>query len=204
MRKLRIIVVVSFLAGGIIGCADGTNQTDDDLNTPTQETKEPSKDYIVLGKEIAQSTFKVLSGKLKTQLQEGGVEQALPFCNVNAIPVTDSLSKVYDSKIERVALGYRNPKNRIKGYDEKVYHEYTEELGNGKMVEPKLHTNENGQMVFYAPIILKAQCVVCHGKPMEEINENTLAKLNEFYPDDNATGFAEGDLRGLWKITFKN
>lgn len=204
MRKILIILVGSFLVSGIIGCADSSTQTNDPQENVTEETTEPSKDYVAMGKEIAQGTFKALSSKLKAQIMEGGVDQALPFCNENAIPITDSLSKLYDAKIERVALDYRNPKNKVIGYDENVYHEYTQELGNGKMVKPKLHTNENGQMVFYAPIVLKGQCVVCHGKPIEEINETTLAKLNELYPEDNATGFAEGDLRGLWKITFNN
>ena len=204
MKKVLNILVGGFLVVGFIGCADSATQTNENQEPEVKEIVAPSKDYVALGKEIAQGTFKALSGKLKAQIMEGGVDQALPFCNANAIPITDSLSKVYDAKIERVALDYRNPKNKVIGYDENVYHEYTEELGNGKMVKPKLHTNENGQTVFYAPIVLKSQCVVCHGTPIDEISESTLAKINELYPEDNATGFAEGDLRGLWKITFNN
>jgi len=28
--------------------------------------------------------------------------------------------------------------------------------------------------------------------------------LKSYYPEDQATGFKEGELRGMWKITFKN
>ena len=39
---------------------------------------------------------------------------------------------------------------------------------------------------------------MCHG-PREEISEEVIAKLDEYYPEDAATGFAEGDLRGwIW------
>ena len=208
MKTVILLFTSSILMLTLVSCTEN-NSSSNTENTGTQTTEPadsptPSEDYIALGKEIAQGTFKALSGKLKSQIIEGGVEQALPFCNNKAIPLTDSLSAVYNAKIERVAVNYRNPKNKALDYDSNVYMEYEGQLSDGKMVKPKLHTTESGQTVFYAPIILKGQCVVCHGEPITEITESTLAKINELYPVDNATGFVEGDLRGLWKITFNN
>jgi len=41
-------------------------------------------------------------------------------------------------------------------------------------------------------------CLTCHG-PTESIPEDVRAALRERYPDDKATGYAVGDLRGaLW------
>jgi hypothetical protein len=45
------------------------------------------------------------------------------------------------------------------------------------------------------PIRLKAQCLTCHG-PTESIPEPVRVALRELYPQDEATGFAENDLRG--------
>jgi hypothetical protein len=45
-------------------------------------------------------------------------------------------------------------------------------------------------------------CLVCHGDPQTQIAEATLAKINDLYPEDKATGFAMNDFRGAWKITF--
>jgi hypothetical protein len=40
-------------------------------------------------------------------------------------------------------------------------------------------------------------CLACHGDaPAEDVR----AVLMEYYPGDLATGFAEGDLRGLFSI----
>jgi len=43
-------------------------------------------------------------------------------------------------------------------------------------------------------------CMQCHGSENEQIDNNTLAKINELYPDDKATGYGVGELRGIWVV----
>jgi hypothetical protein len=43
-----------------------------------------------------------------------------------------------------------------------------------------------------------AVCLACHG---ETIAPPIAAKINELYPQDQATGFREGDLRGAFVVT---
>ena len=47
-------------------------------------------------------------------------------------------------------------------------------------------------------------CLQCHGTPNQDIAPETLAAIQKLYPDDKATGFKLGDLRGLWRVTFLN
>lgn len=42
-----------------------------------------------------------------------------------------------------------------------------------------------------------ALCVKCHG---ESIEAEVEAKLKELYPNDQARGFKEGDLRGAFTL----
>lgn len=64
-------------------------------------------------------------------------------------------------------------------------------------------TNVDGSTSFIAPIVLgNPLCLQCHGTPGEDIDPETLASIQKFYPNDKATGFKLGDLRGLWRITF--
>jgi hypothetical protein len=46
-------------------------------------------------------------------------------------------------------------------------------------------------------------CLQCHGQPGTDINEATMAQIKNLYPEDHATGYKLGDVRGLWKVTFK-
>ncbi len=41
-------------------------------------------------------------------------------------------------------------------------------------------------------------CMVCHGA---DIADELSAKLDELYPEDQAKGFREDDLRGAFTIT---
>jgi hypothetical protein len=45
-------------------------------------------------------------------------------------------------------------------------------------------------------------CLNCHGTPGKHIQDATLTKIQQLYPEDRAVNFKEGDLRGLWHIIF--
>lgn len=62
--------------------------------------------------------------------------------------------------------------------------------------------NQNGQIEFRYLKALRIQkpCLNCHG-PREQIKPEVLALLKQVYPNDQATGYQEGDLRGA--ITVK-
>ena len=60
-----------------------------------------------------------------------------------------------------------------------------------------------GQTTFLAPILLsKELCLKCHGQPGKDIAPGDLETIRRLYPGDEATGFAMGELRGLWRIDF--
>jgi len=63
--------------------------------------------------------------------------------------------------------------------------------------------NENGKTIYYKPIkIGMPACLNCHGTEGKEIAMKTLVAIRQKYPDDLATGYKEGEFRGMWKITF--
>jgi hypothetical protein len=58
---------------------------------------------------------------------------------------------------------------------------------------------DNGQAAALLPIKLQAQCLMCHG-PAEKIPLEVKTQLAKLYPQDQATGFQEGDLRGWFWV----
>jgi hypothetical protein len=58
--------------------------------------------------------------------------------------------------------------------------------------------NEAGQPVaqFLAPLGIQGPCLLCHG-PRETLMPKVQTALVKDYPDDQATGYAMGDLRGV-------
>lgn len=47
------------------------------------------------------------------------------------------------------------------------------------------------------PIVMSEACMTCHG---EAISDAILTRLGQDYPDDEGTGYAEGDLAGAYSV----
>jgi hypothetical protein len=55
--------------------------------------------------------------------------------------------------------------------------------------------------VGYYPIVTNAMCLQCHGTEGVDISPSTQAVIDRQYPDDQATGYGEKQLRGLFVVT---
>ena len=71
------------------------------------------------------------------------------------------------------------------------------------MVGKALLANNN-DVRYFAPIILKSECLKCHGSVGSDIKDETYALIKNLYPKDEAVGFQEGELRGIWSLNFGN
>lgn len=166
----------------------------------TSEEKEEVERFKDKGDSIATFAQTTLLQNVSNAMQKGGTEYAVEFCQIKALPITDSLSGKYSVAIRRITDQNRNPENGLKTeMDRKVFYAFT--LDNSKM-DTILRKQDN--VVYYKRINLAMPaCVKCHGNPQTDINPATLQKIKSLYPDDKATGYAMGDFRGLWKIVMK-
>ena len=188
------ILTIGALLFIFVACQSGGEGKDalDQNNTET--------DHLKAGANIAQSTFKVMSGELKAAMKKGGVQNAIEYCNVNAYPISDSLADFYNANIKRTSLQFRNPLNRPDSSEIEVIVAYKESLLSGEPMKPMVKV-ENGKSHFYAPIVTQALCLKCHGIPGIDIGDSDYSFIKSKYPNDMAIGFAEGDLRGIWSIS---
>lgn len=157
--------------------------------------------YKKLGQKYASRTKAALGKKLVQAITDKGPYGAVEFCNINAIPLTDSLSLAQGAKIRRVTDKPRNPLNKADEKELSYISEFKEILASAKAVEPILDTID-GQIDFYYPIITNAMCLQCHGVPEEQIATSTLVLLDNLYPSDRARNYHENEIRGIWAISF--
>jgi len=159
--------------------------------------------FIDDGKAIAQTTFAELSSNLAVALSEGGVKNAVQYCNLVAYPLVDSLSKVHDAAIRRTSLRVRNQKNEASEAERAVLQDFHQRAGQGETLRPRLEILADQRIAFYAPIKIQPLCLQCHGKVGVDIREADYTLIRELYPNDKATGYEPGELRGMWSITFQ-
>jgi len=159
--------------------------------------------YLQKGGEIASVTQSELLKNVSQAMKKGGPEYAIELCNLNALFLKDSLSKLYNCQIKRISNKFRNPIDMPQTETEmEQLNHYQEAFLEGKLLQPNVFLFDN-QIEYYQPIMVaKEASLKCHGDPNKNISNETLAKIKERYPNDLATGFSLNDFRGAWKITF--
>jgi hypothetical protein len=161
-------------------------------------------EYIGKGRSAASGTQGVLMANIGKAIQKGGTEHAVEFCNVNAMPLVDSLSTATGMKIGRISARNRNPENKIKSQEDRMAWKYfANNKGDGTSEDTVLYDRAQ-QPVYYRPIRIGMEtCLKCHGSRSQDIELATLEKIDELYPTDNAVNYSMGELRGLWKVEFE-
>jgi len=144
-----------------------------------------------------------LKGELKSAMKAGGPVNAINVCNQKAPAIAAALSKKYGWNIARTSLKTRNASNAPDNWETKVLNKFDERKANGEDVKPMAYfeaVENNGKKSFrfMKAIPTGEVCLKCHG---ENIAPPIKAKLKELYPNDKATGYKLGDVRGAFTIT---
>lgn len=163
-----------------------------------QLSEEELNTYLTAGKEHAVNTQKILAGNLIPAVQERGSAYAVAFCHLEAQTLTDSMATELKASIRRVTDQPRNPANQANHPQLEYIDEAKTLLSSGTDVPGKVFQDDN-RVIGYYPIITNQLCMQCYGNP-EQIEANTLTKLKNLYPDDKATGYDTGELRGIWVV----
>ena len=153
------------------------------------------------GKAIAAETFSLLSSNLQSAIQSGGVSNALPFCSLAASPLTAGMAGKHGVTLRRVTHKRRNPAGRADATERAILNQFATALTRTNPPPPLVTNLTTGTVTFFAPIVLNNElCLKCHGEPGKDISSENVALIAHLYPQDEATGFKLGQLRGAWRI----
>lgn len=174
-------------------------------SAPKQDTAGSAADreeIRSLARPIVKEAFQMLSSNLVQALEEGGVPYALEFCNVEALPLTDSVARKHNIRIRRITDRNRNPENAADAKQAELMEYLRNLMAQGTEPGDTVIISNNG-VDYYAPIFIGAPCLQCHGTPSQTIMPENLEIIRTLYPADKATGYSQGELRGLWYLHFE-
>ncbi len=153
---------------------------------------------ILLGDSISTEMQNVLLQNVAGAVQKGGTDYAVEFCNIQAMPLTDSIANNFKVYIQRLSDRNRNPANAIQTQTDSLAWEKIKHGKTGFTEQDK-----NGEVYYYKPIVIAMPtCIKCHGDKTD-LTESTQKIIAQKYPNDKAFGYEMGDLRGMWKIKLK-
>lgn len=181
----------------LLGCGPQATPQSADQTAP-MEAKEYAA-YMAAGKTVVSQAFQALSSRLKAAMQAEGVPGALQYCNTAAYPLTDSLATAMGVALRRTSLRPRNAANTPSEAERALL----EAMAADSAAQPQVVPRPGGGATYYHPIVVQAACLACHGVPGQTLATTDHALIQSLYPVDQATGYAEGDFRGMWRVDFE-
>lgn len=163
------------------------------------KTDEEKLSFEDMGLKYAMGTKAILGKNLMNAIQTKGAEHAVDFCNIKAIPLTDSMSVEFGAKIKRVSDKPRNANNQANAEELSFIEELKVKIAKGEKLVPKVVEHDD-KMVGYYAIETNKMCLQCHGVANADVHASTLAKIKTKYPDDKALGYKENEIRGIWVV----
>jgi hypothetical protein len=135
---------------------------------------------------------KSLKQALVAGIEEGPIE-AISACRVEAPKLAEAAS-TGGIKVGRTSSKLRNPSNAAKLWMQPFLDVYEKDP---ERREPGAVLIDEKTVGYVEPIFVQPLCVTCHGA---ELAPDLQAKLEELYPDDQATGYVPGDFRGVFWV----
>jgi hypothetical protein len=146
-------------------------------------------------REITQQFTATLLPTLQQALADGGPVRGIEVCSTRAPEIADALAAGSSWAVTRVSL---NPRNNLRAIPDSW------ERGVLKQFEDRQKEGATGAELNQSGIVdgefryMQAQlamplCLTCHGS---NLAADVSAALRQYYPDDLATGYAAGDVRG--------
>ena len=142
-----------------------------------------------------------LVAALQDEIARTGPEGAIPVCKDMAPRMAGELSQQTGWKIKRVSLKPRNDARAIPDAWEKAALEDFDKRAAAGEPPAKLEKGERvgTEYRFVKALPVQPLCLGCHG-PADQISPAVKAALGQHYANDRATGYAEGQIRGVISV----
>lgn len=143
-----------------------------------------------------------LKPALKKAMKSGGPAAAVGFCHSKAPEIAKLVAAKSGWDINRVSLKTRGGTAKPDAWETQVLNRFNKRKAAGEAVKTMEFSeviHEDGKSTFrYMKAIGTAQiCLTCHGTNVAEPVKQAIAK---YYPQDNAMGFKQGDIRGAFSF----
>lgn len=183
MRDVPVQIVILIMAALGAACA------------PTGEGE-----VLAEARGIASSVPPRLLSVLQAEIDKGGFEGAIAACRDFAPRLAQAASEESGWAIRRVSLRNRNPQALPDAWERAALEDFDRRAAAGESPA----TLEKGETVavgngreyrYLKALPTQPLCLACHGG-VDDISPAVRTRLGELYPDDRATGYRPGEIRG--------
>lgn len=158
---------------------------------------------------LAMRFQQTLSATLMEAIAKGGPPAGVAVCAEAAPRIAADLGAESGWTLTRVGTRVRNPATGVAdAWEQAQLDRFALALGAGAdpaglvawSATPDARAPGRRLQRFMKPVVLAPPCLACHGTD-EQIADTTRAALATHYPQDRATGYRAGELRGAFSLT---
>ena len=175
------------------------------LLSPSFATAQDADALLAASRETSGQLIQQLGAQLRAELAKGGPEGAVAICKTIAPELAGRLSRDTGWRVSRVSLKTRNPllgspdvweQRGLEAFDQRAAAgEKPENLELAEIVE-----EPTGRYYRYMKALpVQPLCLTCHGAA-ETIPPEVQQRLRVEYPNDRATGYRAGQVRGAVSV----
>lgn len=155
----------------------------------------------------ARALVKAFGGELKPELKkamkEGGPVHAVGFCHAAAPKIAMDLAKKTGWEVTRVSLKPRGAMANPDAWETQVLKNFETLKAQGEPVKKMefsevVHDGGKATFRYMKPLPTGEVCLKCHGENVAEPIKQAIAK---YYPQDQAMGYKQGDIRGAFSFS---
>jgi hypothetical protein len=197
MRLTSVSALLFLIVVSLVACGQTPNE-------PAAESSPTAVPPEAL--EEAQRAADALTGELietlGRELGTAGPVGAVKVCAEMA-PQIAARHSVDGVTVRRVTLKPRNPQDAPDDYERAMLMDLEAKLAEGALpreVAEVVSDDTGSRLRYMRPLVVKGTCLSCHGD-VESMEPELQTVLEERYPDDQAVGYREGDLRGAVSVT---
>lgn len=184
---LRISLISGIFSLLFFSCNTNTENTD--INTWKNK-----------GDSIITKSFDTLKNSLSRTIGQKGFKEAINYCNTAAVFLTNTYA-TEKVTIRRSSEKYRNKENAPDSLEQTIF-SILKNLQEKKQSLSPQYIDQKNQFHYFKPIMMQAMCLNCHGNKTVQIKPEVWQTIQDKYPSDLAFDYKEGELRGIWHITF--
>lgn len=130
-----------------------------------------------------------------TKAMGQGLPTAIATCHTQAPVLTAAVARE-GATIGRATRKPRNPSNAATGWQADALSHFEGVVAAGKPLAGQTFARRlpGGRTAYAEPLVIQELCVTCHGTTLAPEVQTEIAAR---YPNDRATGYVVGDLRGI-------
>jgi len=140
-----------------------------------------------------------LKAELMSAMKSSGPRAAIAICNEKAPEIAAATSNDLGLKIGRTSHKLRNKNNAPDEWEKAVLEKFLKLKDQGSdFAALEDHLIQGDMFRYMKAIPTKDICAICHG---QDISPSLYEQIIALYPDDQAIGFNDGDIRGAFSVS---